>query len=133
MTEPSCLKDLEENSFDIYCKVSSIILKLLDNIIKEPTNPKYRRLRIGNATVSGTLLPAIGAMECLFYIGFKEVKFYLAHLFFFTRLSSELVFEVLKMFRFTKDIKASIIYICVLIIRQLLLQKCASAITGKGC
>lgn len=72
MTEPSCLKDLEENSFDIYCKVSSIILKLLDNIIKEPTNPKYRRLRIGNATVSGTLLPAIGAMECLFYIGFKE-------------------------------------------------------------
>jgi hypothetical protein len=69
-----CVLALEENPEDVYLETSSLLLKLVDNIIKNPSNPKYRSIRLSNPTVANKLLPAVGAMECLFEMGFQEVS-----------------------------------------------------------
>lgn len=63
---------LEENPEDVYLETTSVLLKLVDNVIKDPSNPKYRNIRLGNPIVANKLLPAVGAMECLFEMGFQE-------------------------------------------------------------
>lgn len=70
----SCILALEENPEDVYLETTSVLMKLVDNVIKNPSNPKYRSIRLGNPTIANKLLPAIGAMECLFEMGFKEVS-----------------------------------------------------------
>lgn len=39
-----------------------------------PDQDKYRSIRIGNPTFSSKLLPVKGAVECLFEMGFQEVR-----------------------------------------------------------
>jgi peptide-N4-(N-acetyl-beta-glucosaminyl)asparagine amidase len=70
----SCILALEENPEDVYLETTSVLLKLVDNVIKNPSNPKYRNIKLGNPTVSNKLLPVVGAMECLFEMGFQEVS-----------------------------------------------------------
>lgn len=67
------LLSLEENPREIYLEVTSVLLRLANNVIKNPSDPKYRSIRLANPTVANKLLPAVGAMECLFEMGFKEV------------------------------------------------------------
>jgi len=69
-----CIESLEENPTEVYLEVSSILLNVVDNVLHYPSNPKYRKLRLENKLVSTVLLPSIGAMECLFEIGFQEVS-----------------------------------------------------------
>lgn len=68
----SCVLALEENPEDLYLETTLVLLKLVDNVIKNPSNPKYRCIRLGNPTVASKILPAVGAMECLFEMGFQE-------------------------------------------------------------
>lgn len=70
----SCILALEENPEDVYLETTSVLLKLVDNVIKNPSSPKYRSIKLGNPTVSSKLIPAVGAMECLFEMGFQEVS-----------------------------------------------------------
>lgn len=66
------LLTLEENPKEVYLEVTSVLLRLASNVIKNPSEPKYRSIRLANATVVNKLLPAVGAMECLFEMGFQE-------------------------------------------------------------
>jgi hypothetical protein len=70
----SCILALEENPEDVYLETTSVLLKVVDNVISNPSNPKYRSIKLGNPTVSSKLLPVVGAMECLFEMGFQEVS-----------------------------------------------------------
>ena len=79
----NCILALEENPESIYLEISSVLLRLAENVIKDPSNPKYRSLRLGNPTVANKLLPAVGAMECLFEMGFQEVIFCYKHIMYY--------------------------------------------------
>lgn len=66
------IDSLEENPKEIFIKVTSILMKLVENVLKNPTEPKYRKIRLENATISKFVLPSVGGMECLFDMGFIE-------------------------------------------------------------
>ncbi|XP_063221639.1 peptide-N(4)-(N-acetyl-beta-glucosaminyl)asparagine amidase isoform X2 [Bacillus rossius redtenbacheri] len=66
------LQTVEENPNPVYDKTTVVLLKIVENIIRDPQNPKFRTLRLDNAVVKDKLIPVIGAMECLFELGFEE-------------------------------------------------------------
>lgn len=63
---------VEENSQEQFLDAAKLLLKFADNVINNPTEPKYRKIRLGNPTVESKLLPVVGALECLFEMGFIE-------------------------------------------------------------
>lgn len=71
---PSSIISLStENPIDDFVQAAKIILKFADNILSNPNEEKYRKIRLGNPTVETKLLPIVGALECIFEMGFQEV------------------------------------------------------------
>lgn len=69
------IKKLEDTkNIDYYVDGVKILLNLLENVIREPENPKYRTIRLENKTIKEKLLNLNGARELLIQIGFYEVK-----------------------------------------------------------
>ncbi|XP_035537083.1 peptide-N(4)-(N-acetyl-beta-glucosaminyl)asparagine amidase isoform X3 [Morone saxatilis] len=64
-----------ENSNGVFLDAAKLLLTYADNILRYPSEEKYRSIRIGNPTFSTKLLPIKGAVECLFEMGFEEVQF----------------------------------------------------------
>ncbi|GFO05281.1 peptide-n(4)-(n-acetyl-beta-glucosaminyl) asparagine amidase [Plakobranchus ocellatus] len=65
---------VKENSKEDFLSASGILIKFADNILTNPHEPKYRKIRIGNPAVQSKLLNFVGAMECLFIMGFEEAE-----------------------------------------------------------
>lgn len=65
--------NLESASRSQYLESVTILLKLLDNVIREPNNEKYRTIRLENKTIKEKLLSLNGVREFLMKIGFTEV------------------------------------------------------------
>ncbi|XP_061174009.1 peptide-N(4)-(N-acetyl-beta-glucosaminyl)asparagine amidase-like [Saccostrea echinata] len=63
---------VEENSEQQFLDAAKLLTKFADNIINNPNESKYRKIRLGNPTVESKLLPVVGALECLFEMGFVE-------------------------------------------------------------
>ncbi|XP_071167809.1 peptide-N(4)-(N-acetyl-beta-glucosaminyl)asparagine amidase-like [Mytilus edulis] len=75
---PSSIISLStENPKDDFVQAAKIILKFADNILSNPNEEKYRKIRLGNPTVETKLLPIVGALECIFEMGFQEDGEYL--------------------------------------------------------
>jgi len=68
-----CVKSLDENEADVRHEARRALLDICHNILKSPHDDKFRELRLDNEIVIEKLLPAVGAMECLFDIGYIEV------------------------------------------------------------
>lgn len=69
------IRKLEETkNVDCYVDGVQILLNLLENVIREPENPKYRTIRLENKTIKEKLLALVGARELLIRIGFHEVS-----------------------------------------------------------
>lgn len=68
---------LEKNdaNADSYVDSVTILLRILDNIIKEPHNEKYRSIRLENKVIKEQLLRLQGVRQLLEKIGFVEVGF----------------------------------------------------------
>lgn len=75
------IKKLELNSDDVYNETVRLLVKIIDNVLKEPTNKKLRVLQKNNATIAKKILAVNGGLDCLKAIGFIEV---VVHVFFFT-------------------------------------------------
>lgn len=75
MSFTACVIQLETNSEPTYREVSELLVKIADNILKDPSNPRMRTLKKSNAVVSKKILAATGGLECLKLMGFKEVVF----------------------------------------------------------
>ena len=48
--------------------------QISDNILKDPKNEKFCAVNLSSSAVERKLLPAVGALEVLFLIGFEEVR-----------------------------------------------------------
>lgn len=48
-----------------------IVQKLLSNIVKEPENVKFRRIRMGNLKIKEAIADAVGGVELLEFLGFE--------------------------------------------------------------
>lgn len=68
-----CLDSLGENDPQILTDALQFLLRLCQNIVSSPNDIRYRRVRVSDSGVLDKLLPASGAMECLFEMGFVEV------------------------------------------------------------
>ena len=71
------VQQLLENPTDVFLDVSNLLLRFANNVLNNPENKKYRQIRVGNPVVEKRLLPVSGAMECLFEMGFEEVRMYM--------------------------------------------------------
>lgn len=69
-----CIVELNENEKEVKLEARRILFKLCDNVLKFPDNVKYRKINLSNPLVMSKLLPASGAMQCLFEAGFVEVS-----------------------------------------------------------
>lgn len=67
-----CIELLESNEKSVKREACFALTKLCENILKHPTIEKYRKVRLTNPIVMSKLLPASGAIECLFEAGFIE-------------------------------------------------------------
>lgn len=67
------MKSLEENTEDVRDEARRALLSICRNVLRSPSNYRSRELRLDDEVVVEKLLPAIGAMECLFDIGYVEV------------------------------------------------------------
>ena len=74
MTVLPSVQEIANNGDEVFFQASEILLKFADNIMKDPENEKYRKIRVGNPIISEKLLPVSGAIECLFEMGFIEVQ-----------------------------------------------------------
>ena len=70
-----CIALLQENEDSLKKDVVQILLKICNNILSKPEELRYRKLKISNFIITNKLLPAVGAIECLFEAGFVEVLF----------------------------------------------------------
>lgn len=68
--------NLESASTNAYVESVTILLKVLDNVIREPHNNKYRTIRLENKIIKEKLLCLNGVRQLLEKIGFIEVRFY---------------------------------------------------------
>ncbi|XP_028393303.1 protein disulfide isomerase-like 2-1 [Dendronephthya gigantea] len=67
-----CFRELLENSPDMFDSASQLLLRIANNIVQEPNEPKYRTLKLSTNTFQNKLLPVKGAVECLFAMGFVD-------------------------------------------------------------
>ncbi|KAF3833498.1 hypothetical protein F7725_024702 [Dissostichus mawsoni] len=74
MSVSPAVTTLCENSDKVFLDAAKLLLTYSDNIMRFPNEEKYRSIRIGNPTFSTKLLPIKGAVECLFEMGFEEMK-----------------------------------------------------------
>lgn len=65
---------LNENEISIRNNAGCILSKLCEKILHFPDEKTYRIIYLNDPDVIEKLLPASGAMECLFEIGFIEVQ-----------------------------------------------------------
>lgn len=68
-----CVKSLEENDNHVRDEARKALLNICHNVLRSPNNNKVREVRLDDEVVVEKLLPAIGAMECLFDVGYVEV------------------------------------------------------------
>ncbi|XP_038653255.1 peptide-N(4)-(N-acetyl-beta-glucosaminyl)asparagine amidase [Scyliorhinus canicula] len=73
----AAVTELSQNSELIFLDASELLLRYADNILRNPSEDKYKSIKIGNHAFSNRLLPVKGAVECLFEMGFQEEETHL--------------------------------------------------------
>ncbi|XP_059609214.1 peptide-N(4)-(N-acetyl-beta-glucosaminyl)asparagine amidase [Phlebotomus argentipes] len=66
------VENLARNDVEIFRVSVEILLRLLDNVICEPKNLKYRTIRLENKTIKEKLLVLDGMKDLLLALGFEE-------------------------------------------------------------
>lgn len=67
------ISKLQRNPKDVYQEATRLLIKIAENILKDPLNQKLRTLQKSNATISGKILNVFGGVDCLLLMGFQDV------------------------------------------------------------
>jgi len=67
-----CVDDLKDNEESVFKAACDTLLRVSTNIMKNPTEQRFRSLKLTSTTIATKLMIAAGGMECLFAMGFKE-------------------------------------------------------------
>jgi len=71
LSSEEAVRFLLDSNFDVDSQECILtLLKIIDNILSKPSNPKIRTLRMSNTTVRRKVLDRKGGLEVLFSIGF---------------------------------------------------------------
>jgi len=70
--DTSVVNMLKDNPDPVRDAAKEVLTKLLGNVINDPNNTKYRAIKLTNKVIEEKLLPASGAFEILFSVGFEE-------------------------------------------------------------
>ncbi|XP_042882108.1 peptide-N(4)-(N-acetyl-beta-glucosaminyl)asparagine amidase-like, partial [Penaeus japonicus] len=68
----NCVEMLLENDQELLEAALETLLKIAGNILRDPSNEKYRSVNLSSNVVEKKLIPAVGALEVLFLMGFEE-------------------------------------------------------------
>lgn len=71
------INDIKSNSINIRFQIVNVLLNLINDIINNPYQPKFRRICVDSDVIQNNLLPFAGALEFLFEIGFIDDENYL--------------------------------------------------------
>ncbi|KAK4884186.1 hypothetical protein RN001_000457 [Aquatica leii] len=66
------LLKIQSNNLTAFEEVVRLLVKIADNIIKDPGNTKIRSLQKNNPTISKKILSVNGGLDCLKLMGFEE-------------------------------------------------------------
>jgi peptide-N4-(N-acetyl-beta-glucosaminyl)asparagine amidase len=66
------MAELCQNTLETFLEAFKLLLTYTDNILRKPSDEKYRSIHIGNTAFSTRLLPVRGAVEYLFEMGFED-------------------------------------------------------------
>lgn len=72
-----CVKSEVEECVSVYVSGKpldgsvDVVIKLLKNIAKEPTNAKFRKIRMGNPKIKEAIGDVVGGVELLEFVGFE--------------------------------------------------------------
>ena len=69
---PACCAQLLDNERQVMIDAVRVLIRCAANILRSPAETKFRRVPLANSKVQQCLLPAYGAIECLFEMGFIE-------------------------------------------------------------
>lgn len=75
LQQDECVTQLLENEPQVLEAAVQTLLRIMNNIENNERIEKYRRIKLSSATVTNKLLPANGALACLFAAGFIEVSY----------------------------------------------------------
>ncbi|XP_017780885.1 PREDICTED: peptide-N(4)-(N-acetyl-beta-glucosaminyl)asparagine amidase [Nicrophorus vespilloides] len=63
---------LVKNPVDVFDETTRLLVKIADNILKNPENTKVRTLQKSNNTIANKIIKVSGAVDCLKFMGFQE-------------------------------------------------------------
>lgn len=66
------IERVERNPKSVYLDAMVILMKLLENVIDNPKEEKYRKIKTSNKRISQELLSCEGMIELLNHVGFKR-------------------------------------------------------------
>lgn len=66
-------RNLASNSLDARNEAIRLLIKIVDNVLKDPKNVKVRTLPKHNPLIINKIISTKGAVDCLKLMGFVEV------------------------------------------------------------
>jgi len=59
------------NTYEKFAELATLVLKVIDNLLKNPDEEKYRQLKLKNAKIKAAIVDAVGGVDLMKAIGFK--------------------------------------------------------------
>ena len=69
----AAIRDLGDNGPGVSVKALSTVAKLLTNIVNNPNEAKYRRLKLSNAALNSKVISVVGGVALLEAVGFLDL------------------------------------------------------------